>query len=526
MPTYDEYISAARNADQAGDAQAAKRLLELANQARVGTSDVATDVIKSIPAGARQGVETGIGGFGDVQQMNRQAVEGIAETVGAPDWLKKGAGYVAGNFPIPGAMTTQRAQQSTNAMLGPNYQSQTVPGKVMREATEWAVGAAPGGLPGMGRRVLSGAAGGVASEMAGQAAEGTGLENEARIASGLLASGGVGALEGVARSATPDKFARLNKRTPSIDDMRSGATQTYENLRQAGIAFDPNSSMRMLNNAQMKLTSQKFKPRVTPQTHGMVRDMSREIQSGNFDFGDLVAYRQRFKDIARDAQGPEKGAAAAMVKEIDNYRASLTPADLVNQGIDPQMANAALKKADDAYRRSSIAQDLQDMMTRAEMTAGTNYTMAGVHTALKREIKNYANKSKFLKPEERKAMQEFAKSGDYAETLKQLSRFKSTVTSGAGTVAPTGLAAALSGADPTVTGLAAAGGAAGLYGIGAAASSAAEREARRRIQSLELMIRSGRIPPEQRADMVRRIMSETVGAGARGAYTGTMNEGQ
>lgn len=166
------------------------------------------------------------------------------------------------------------------------------------------------------------------------------------------------------------------------------------------------------------------------------------------------------------------------------------------------------------------------MMTRAEMTAGTNYTMAGVHTALKREIKNYANKSKFLKPEERKAMQEFAKSGDYAETLKQLSRFKSTVTSGAGTVAPTGLAAALSGADPTVTGLAAAGGAAGLYGIGAAASSAAEREARRRIQSLELMIRSGRIPPEQRADMVRRIMSETVGAGARGAYTGTMNEGQ
>lgn len=524
MPTYEEYMNAAKNADMAGDIKAARRLVELAAQAREADTDVTTDVMKSIPAGVREHAEAGVGAFGDVQSTNRGLAEGAVETLGGPDWLKKGVGYVAGNFPLPGAQTTDQIRQSTDAVMGPNYQSVTKPAKVMREASGWAADAAIGGVPGLGRRLLAGGAGGAASELAGQATEGTGLESVARIGAGMAASSVPGIVEGTVRSAMPNKYEALQKRTPSNEQLKRNAVNDYQAMRQAGMKFDTQSVYDGLQNIELRLQSDKFKRVSAPQTHGMLREMRKEIKEGNFDFGDMIAYRQRLKDIARDASGTEKGAAGRAIEELDNYRFSLTPRDFTTAGVDPQRANQMLKRADNDYRRAAISQDLDEMIQKAEATAGTNYTMAGVHTALKREVKNYANHSKFLKPEEKQAMLEFAKSNDYANMLKQLSRFKSTVSSAAGTVGPTGIATALSGADPTAIGLTAAGFGAGLYGLGAAASSAAEREARRRIQSLDLMVRSGRVTPEQRADEIRRIMTEVLGAGARGAAVSTYDQ--
>ena len=523
MPTYEQYMDAARNADMSGDGAGAKRLLELAAESRTSKVGVGEDILRTIPAKARSGIETGIGGFGDAQEMTSNLVQSGARAIGLPESIASGAGSVARNFPFPGAQTTEQIQKATTGVIGENYQPQTKPAKIIGEGVEWGVGAIPGGLPGMGRRAVSGLVGGAASEVAGQATEGTGLEGPARLAAGLAAGSAPGLVEGVVRSAAPNKYNAFRKGVESKEQMKSGASQVYEDLRNSGMVLDGMRGRRFHLGLTTALEKGKFRQSGAKKTSKIAREIGKELERGTFDYGDMVAYRKTLKDIARSEKGPEKAAAVTALKKLDDFTTSLSARDFTGGSLDPQAANAMLKKADNAYRRASVSQDLDSMIEKAQATAGTNYTMAGVHTALKREVKNYALKSKFLKPDERKEMLKFAKGNDATDMLKQLSRFKSAVTSGAGGLIGTGLVGGLT-RDPAMAAYAQAGTQGGLYAMGMAASKAAERDAMRKIQSLDLMVRSGRIPPEQRADMVRRILGEAMGATARGAYTGMGNE--
>lgn len=165
------------------------------------------------------------GTLGDIQSLGNAAIDkwgppgtNVGNVIAA---LKKspspgGIGYVG----FPNSQDTRKAIET---VTGPPYQPQTPAEKMMYAGGE----ALPYGLLGgeaAPLKVLSNVAraglSGAASEGAGQATQGTGLETPARVAAGLGTYGATGA---------PFRFAI------SPNSVRSGAAQTLENSGMLGV---------------------------------------------------------------------------------------------------------------------------------------------------------------------------------------------------------------------------------------------------------------------------------------------------
>lgn len=150
----------------------------------------AEDIAKTIPAAAERGVITGLGTPGDLANLLAKG----SKTAG--DYIAGKMGFEPSPPIGPPALPTSSEIQG---IVGPTYQSQTAPGKILGSAVETV--ANPTSYLGPGGMLTKGAAAagaGLGSGLAGQATAGTAYEPVARLLA-AIAGGGVGGATAGAR---------------------------------------------------------------------------------------------------------------------------------------------------------------------------------------------------------------------------------------------------------------------------------------------------------------------------------------
>jgi hypothetical protein len=152
---------------------------------------VVEDVLRSGAAGARRGVEGIPGAPGDIGQLAQIGAAWLAGKLGASPQTQQGI-READVIPFVDLPTTDDIHQETDKWIGTSYEPQTTAGKYAATGAEFGFGAlGPGGpLKQLGKAAI-GTAGGLVSEAAGQATEGTALEPWARAAGGIAGGAGV-----------------------------------------------------------------------------------------------------------------------------------------------------------------------------------------------------------------------------------------------------------------------------------------------------------------------------------------------
>lgn len=230
MATYDEVMSALRNAHAAGDTAAATRLAgmakkiktgdimsersaaqggvvgavaraELLNQAAMADMQPQTgmieDVVKSSGAGLARGAASVVDMPSAVMGLGIKGAELLTGRQ-APEWLNPAA-----ILPTSGVTRGQSAREMVGNITGgaTEYKGQTLPGQFAGTVGEFV----PGAMIGPGSMVKNalqyGVLPGVASEAAGQATEGTSAEPYARIAAAIAAPLALNAANAGARAA-------------------------------------------------------------------------------------------------------------------------------------------------------------------------------------------------------------------------------------------------------------------------------------------------------------------------------------
>lgn len=233
MATYDEVMSALRNAHAAGDTVAATRLAGMAkkikagdimaersaaqggvagavqraeplNQAAMADMQPKTGVLEDVLKSAGSGLARGAAGILDLPSAAiGLGIKGAELVTGkqAPDWLSAAAALPTGGL-TRGSSAREIASRLTGG--GTEYQGQTTPGQFAGTVGEFLPSAVMG--PGnMARNALMyGALPGVASEAAGQATEGTAMEPWARALAAIAAPIAAGAVtKGVKAAISP-----------------------------------------------------------------------------------------------------------------------------------------------------------------------------------------------------------------------------------------------------------------------------------------------------------------------------------
>jgi hypothetical protein len=159
---------------------------EISKQIQPPTSTT-EDVARSGAAGVRQGVESGIGMFGDAANLQGQLSGWIASKLGAsPETQATVQKWGARLSPAVMMPSTDQIRTVTDAAAGPSYEPKTTAGEYARTIGQFVPGAVagPGGIVAKTAMAVIPA---VASETAGQITKGTPYEKYARAAAALLA---------------------------------------------------------------------------------------------------------------------------------------------------------------------------------------------------------------------------------------------------------------------------------------------------------------------------------------------------
>jgi hypothetical protein len=189
-----------------------------------------------------------------------------------------------------------------------------------------------------------------------------------------------------------------------------------EALRNENLVVDPDlhpKSTALLN----RLRGQKDKPLTVPEAESL-RQLALEVE----------------RDVDPVTKQPTADAyrAGVILDELDNSLETLSP-------------NKPARELNSRFRRSQM---IDEMIRRAEIRAGANYTQAGMEHALRQEFKTLAlnpRRMRGLTMEQKAAIEKVAKGGSLENGLRNLGKFDPT-TGGMAAFIGTGAGGAIGGA--------------------------------------------------------------------------------
>jgi hypothetical protein len=227
---------------------------------------------------------------------------------------------------------------------------------------------------------------------------------------------------------------------PTKERLAELATEAYKRADEAGVVITENS-LKGLKTRVVALTK---KGGIDKDLHP---DSTAALNKILKSKGELTLTEvETLRKVANDAKGAIKPAdkrlAGQIVDELDDYIDNLKDTDVVAG--DATKAKA-LKEARGLYSRKKKAETLEELVSRAELSA-PNFSASGMENALRTEFRNLAkNKQKIrmFTAEEQAAIRKVAQGGKVENALRFIGKFAPTgVVSG--TLAG-GLATALAG---------------------------------------------------------------------------------
>jgi hypothetical protein len=306
---------------------------------------------------------------------------------------------------------------------------------------------------------------------------------------GMAAGTAVGALGGIR--------PRVREAAPTADQLRNMSDLQYTNATKAGVVVSPQSLKSKLPSFNEALKVEGYDPGLHPQLNAVVNRLQQETELPK-TLKELETLRRIVKAPTRTFDNPDQQRIAyRLLDEFDDYVDNLKPADLVGAAKESKTATTALSKARNLYARSKKSDVMSDILERAEIKAGANFTQSGLENSLRQELKSLAlNKKRmasFTKAEQ-DAIQAAAKGGNVQNVLRYFGKYAPTsvIPAGIGSGIGAGIGAAMGGP------VGAAIGSAVVPTVGAAARAGATRIGMNRLQELQDMIALGRLPENQK----------------------------
>jgi len=289
-----------------------------------------------------------------------------------------------------------------------------------------------------------------------------------------------GATTGAAGGVRPKKLENI----PTAQELKQQATQAYQRANESGVVVNPSSLQAKLPELKNVLKIEGFDAQLHPQINAVISRLETEVSSPK-TLQEMETLRRIVKSPTKQYDNPDQQRIAyKLLEEYDNYVSNLSKNDLAPVQ-NPEKAFASLKEARSLYSKSIKSDTIADLMERAEITAGANYTQSGIENALRQELKSLAKNPKRLNgftKTEKEAIVAAAKGGNLQNFLRYVGKLAPTsVIAGGGAV---GLGYLAGGAT----------GAAVLPVIGGAGRYAATRMGMQNMRDLQNLVALGRQP--------------------------------
>lgn len=327
--------------------------------------ETAADVAKSFGTGVVRGV-IGLAGMpADIGRgLAGLGVRGVGYLVGADQ--EKLAADVARAQEVMSKMgtappTSAEITQNVERVTGPLYTPRGTAGEFAEPVGEFVPSAiaGPGGLV---RKAAMAVVPGVASEAAGQAAEGTVYEPAARIAGGIV--GGVAA---AGRGSGAAKAMR--EAAPDLAEVNARKTNLYRTLENSGVKFDSYGYERFANDLTRTLKSEAFDPDLQPKSAILLKRVQ-ELSGKSPTFQELDNLRKKASNVLRSGgEASDLRFAGKIQQEIDNFFDNGAVMS-TNPQLPAGRVKTAVKEARELARRSALARDINAMDRRAPYFQG------------------------------------------------------------------------------------------------------------------------------------------------------------
>jgi hypothetical protein len=314
-----------------------------------------------------------------------------------------------------------------------------------------------------------------------------------------------GMVAGAATGAAGGVRPRKTEVIPTAEQLKAQATQAYDRANKAGVVISPQSLKDTYPTFTNVVKEAGFDPDLHPQVNVVLNRLAEEGQTPK-TLQEMDTLRRIVRAPTKTFDNPDQQRVAyKLLDEFDNYIANLSDKDLavpkksvdlerfgvieVEDAMSPKVASKdavnSLKEARSLYSKSIKADTIADLIERAEITAGANYTQSGLENALRQELKSLAKNKKRLagfNQTEKDAIIAAAKGGNLQNFLRYVGKLAPTsVIAGGGAV---GLGYLAGGAT----------GAAVLPVIGGAGQYAATRMGLQNMRNIQDLVALGRTP--------------------------------
>ena len=417
--TYEEVMTALRNADAAGDTEAATRLAEIASS------------MMSQPEEAQAKESSMLGEIGrQVGLTARGAITGLTALPGmvadAPVTI---ANQFGANLPLP-----SEAQQQLMTRAGlPEPQNQ------MERAVQTGVGAMTGVgaeaalAKSIGTQALAPltqqlgsqtAAAGIAAPIATVVSEDVGQQTESPVAS-IAAGIAAGVLSGGA-TAKAIKMGQPIPATVTIQDVKNQATEGFTEVTKAGITVKPLSALGIVSKMRRDLEEFNFNPDLD--NHKPVATLLKQYESmigqQRVKFDTLEQMRRAANQMKTSNDPVTKLLAGSLVNSMDIALSRIKPTDVITGAQDVKGALKTLVNARAKWRVASRAQILEDVLDVSAIKALD--PKASESELIRRGLINLAANKKrmaLFNSDEQKAIKQSANSGAKDTLLSLVARF-------------------------------------------------------------------------------------------------------
>ena len=421
--TYEEVMTALRNADAAGDTEAATRLAEMA-------SSMMSQPEESKPT--EQPEESSmLGEIGrQVGLTARGAITGLTALPGmvadAPVTI---ANQFGANLPLP-----SEAQQQLMTRAGlPEPQNQ------MERAVQAGVGAMTGVgaeaalAKSIGTQALAPltqqlgsqtAAAGIAAPIATVVSEDVGQQTESSVAS-IAAGIAAGVLSGGAAA----KAIKMGQPIPTpitIQEVKNQGTEGFNAVAQAGITVKPLSALGIVSKMRKDLDEFNFNPELDNHKPiaTLLKQYERQIGQQRVKFVTLEQMRRAANQMKTSNDPVTKLLAGSLVNSMDTALSRIKPTDVITGGQDVKGALKTLVEARANWKVSSRAQILEDVLDIANKKADD--PKASESELIRRGLISLSTSKKrmaLFNTEEQKAIRQAANSGAKDALLSFVARF-------------------------------------------------------------------------------------------------------
>ncbi len=360
---------------------------------------------------------------GSAKAVASGAGEGVIGLLGLPalaaDLGSRGIDYLAGTntrqgvAPFVDKLGSENIRRAVEGVTGEFYKPQTTAEKYLHTTAEFlpALAAGPGGVA---RRLATQVvAPGVASEAAGQIAEGTGYEPVARVA------GALGGFAGANRAVAGAAAGRNVAATPTVAELNAARTAGYQSPAVRQLEIDSGAVNRFADRVEANLQRERFSERQAGQTYDLLNSLRRPEFGVTHRMEDFDSVRKRLNSIAA-SPGTDGEAARRVIRSIDAFTARI-PTNAVVAG-DARTASRELFEARGNAAAAFRSQRIQEAIDRARNTAAATHSGGNLDNEIRKQFRTMLNNPRQMRgfnAEEREAIRAISHGGPVSNTIRR-----------------------------------------------------------------------------------------------------------